>query len=199
MIDLKNKIDLFHQMIWQDSKNTSEDALYRSTRENTALITEKREELKTNHQDYVRSRLNRAQEKERETMASLQQQLKQRRLQAQEEFLTEFIKDLEDRFIAFRETEEYRKELKDTIQRKLRGEEVATLYVRAQDRPLVKDFLPEGVELKEMEDRELGGFMYSVHGGRRRIRASFRNIIDSHRYEMGRDLYRILEGAQQNE
>ncbi len=201
MVELKNKLELFHRMIWGEAKRESEKALYGATETTSQLIEKRKKEIEDKNQEAMNRKIRLAEEKSNREI-SLQKEEKRRRiLAAREACLKGLISDLEKRLDLYAQSDEYREKLRGDLSESLKKYGPQEISIADRDRDLVREVLESAglkdkVLISDLDKDQIGGYIIYLKEGRSRIRFTLKSLLEDKSYEIGRELTESLERKQ---
>ncbi len=201
MVELKNKLELFHRMIWGEAKRESEKALYEATETTSQLIEKRKKEIEEKNQEAVDRKVRLAEEKSNREISLQKEERRRKILAAREACLKDLIADLEKRLEAYAKSEKYKEELRTGLEESLKKYDPVEISLADGDQSLAEEILARAglkdkVQISRLDKDQIGGYIIYLKEGRSRIRFTLKSLLEEKSYEIGRELTESLERKQ---
>lgn len=194
MVEIESKLDFFKAMVLKGAKSELENALFKSAEINSMQIEKRKKELEELSNSYIVRRIDLAKKKSEEEISLKMEANRQASRKAKENCLNDLMKNLESSLLAYSKTDEYDVKLRNDIESKIEKMTAGTIIqVMSADIKTVEDIVPPGVKIETLTPDNLGGYAFVIKDKNIRENHTFKELLNSHKYEIGKKLYTMLD------
>lgn len=205
MITIKDKLDIFRKLIYEEEEEKYKKALKDLDEKARNLIENKKLEIEKKKEEMAKKEAILEETQKNRIISERRQELNSKLLLKRKEILEDLIASLKEKAINFTLTDEY----KDAVIKS-----ISEVLLKIDDRDLIITITEE--DRKKLESsifnlakvnnksisistvpksKIIGGFIISDKEKTYNIDNSYKTIIEENRYEIGKRLYKALEEA----
>lgn len=205
MITIKDKLDIFRKLIYEEEEEKYKKALKDLDEKARHLIENKKLEIEKKKEEMAKKEALLKETQKNRIISERRQELNSKLLLKRKEILEDLIASLKEKAINFTLTDEY----KDAVIKS-----ISEVLLKIDDRDLIITIAEE--DRKKLESsifnlakvnnksisistvpksKIIGGFIISDKEKTYNIDNSYKTIIEENRYEIGKRLYKALEEA----
>lgn len=205
MITIKDKLDIFRKLIYEEEEEKYKKALKDLDEKARNLIENKKLEIEKKKEEMAKKEALLKETQKNRIISERRQELNSKLLLKRKEILEDLIASLKEKVINFTLTDEY----KDAVIKS-----ISEVLLKIDDRDLIITIAEE--DRKKLESsifnlakvnnksisistvpksKIIGGFIISDKEKTYNIDNSYKTIIEENRYEIGKRLYKALEEA----
>jgi len=205
MITIKDKLDIFRKLIYEEEEEKYKKALKDLDEKARNLIENKKLEIEKKKEEMAKKEAILEETQKNRIISERRQELNSKLLLKRKEILEDLIASLKEKAINFTLTDEY----KDAVIKS-----ISEVLLKIDDRDLIITIAEE--DRKKLESsifnlakvnnksisistvpksKIIGGFIISDKEKTYNIDNSYKTIIEENRYEIGKRLYKALEEA----
>lgn len=205
MITIKDKLDIFRKLIYEEEEEKYKKALKDLDEKARHLIENKKLEIEKKKEEMAKKEAILEETQKNRIISERRQELNSKLLLKRKEILEDLIASLKEKAINFTLTDEY----KDAVIKS-----ISEVLLKIDDRDLIITITEE--DRKKLESsifnlakvnnksisistvpksKIIGGFIISDKEKTYNIDNSYKTIIEENRYEIGKRLYKALEEA----
>lgn len=205
MITIKDKLDIFRKLIYEEEEEKYKKALKDLDEKARNLIENKKLEIEKKKEEMAKKEALLKETQKNRIISERRQELNSKLLLKRKEILEDLIASLKEKAINFTLTDEY----KDAVIKS-----ISEVLLKIDDRDLIITIAEE--DRKKLESsifnlakvnnksisistvpksKIIGGFIISDKEKTYNIDNSYKTIIEENRYEIGKRLYKALEEA----
>lgn len=205
MITIKDKLEIFNKLIYEEEEEKYRKALEELESRNKEILEKKKLELKNKREEELKRKKLLEERQKNNIVSQKSQEIKSKLLSKRKEILEDLIDSLEEKANSYTFTDEYKVTLVKEISKLVEtiNDREIIITITEDDKPKIED------DILKIADRYnkkiyistvkksilIGGFILSDTEKTYAIDNSYKTIIEENRYEIGKRLYRALEEA----
>ncbi len=196
MIELESKIALFRKMTLSEERKKAEEERAQSKEQTQHLLESRKNQIDAADAAYYKEHEKRARAKGQEALAQAKDTSKRAIREVRSACFEELRQAILARFLQFKKEPTYSKWLEERIRLLLPDFPEADLALEESDLAVGRKILGEKVQILPLDPGEMGGFILLSKDRTRRVRYTFRSLVEEASYEIGRDLHdRLMDAA----
>ena len=204
MITVEDKLELFYKLVYKEQEEKCIREMEALDKRIVTTLSEKKLELEKKTEAFIKRKTILANIQKNEMISQANEDKKANALKEREKFLQDLIKSLEIKVKGFVQSKEYKGYLINKISKALNGleEQQVILLLNHEDVELIRESTQllqkhskKTIAIEACTSNIIGGFMILDVGKTYNLDYSFKTIIESNRYEIGKTLFNMLENA----
>ncbi|WMM24603.1 V-type ATP synthase subunit E [Tissierella sp. MB52-C2] len=202
MITIDDKLDIFYKLVYKDEEEKCKRFLEEQEERNKKILEAKTSSLMEAKENLLERKRNLAEIQKNEMISKAIEKNRERILSKREELLEDLMQTLEEKAKEFTKTKDYENYVLSKIQDLINEVEEHSIIIGLTEIDLER-FKNSIIKIGEESNKEIsfsaitkdliGGFILSDKNKTYNLDNSFKTIIFSNRYEIGKKLHGLLE------
>lgn len=202
MITIDNKLDIFYKLVYKNEEEKCKRLLEEQEKRNNKILEEKTSNLLKTKGELIERKRNLAEVQKNEMISKSTENNREKILRKREELLVDLIYSLEEKSRQFSKLQDYEDYILNKIKSLITEVEETSIIIGLMEKDLEK--LKDSITKIGRENNKeisfeivtkdlIGGFILSDKNKTYNLDNSFKTIISTNRYEIGKKLYGSLE------